>query len=436
MESVNEPDTQAISVPYSKFLFKHSLRSVFRRAGLIQKNEDPTNITLGNDQDTDAMIVSLAFDVTLFLNQTVYNRKVVFNSSGSTKMFITQTADALFTFKGEDDGSYTHLDRPPADVEMATTDFLTPTSESEWRFETFSADAVKGDHKANVRRATDSGPLTNDGFDLIFKCSKGAQASVVEGYSFANKVTFDSVLVYTDKLNVPLVKIPNGLGICLINEVSDLFVLDSSYNPLQHVDLYSEISKFAKGVASPVTAPVLVNNPSVENMIAEDVKTRFPDLRVGEVEGGECTYHYVNNARGGVIDRSSLGHMVSSTDLTKQLLCLKSESSHLCMSIDALEKTLSAIDEHIPQGRSIVYRTVKRFTTFLYKVGYCYQLMQFDEPLQMFTMYDNVRTVINRLDVQNGTGQIDMEIFQPFYNRNPFTLTLTKWVEKSTGIKF
>lgn len=430
--------------------------SLLRRSGLSQIDEG-TNTKLRCDNGTEdgqAMEVSLLFNVTLYLYNATTDRHSMYNPSGHSKVFVMQTHDTLSTFDGADDGTYTLVDipttqaYPSTDVEMSS-----PSSDigghaiegsSDWTYEITPGNVDRGVHRSNVQRGNityneePSDDLTDTKYDLIIKCPKAKYAFVVEGYSRTCKVTFDTATIHTSKLSTPLLKIPNGLGICLLTKVIDIFVLDEGANPIQHIDLYSDLATFAKGLGSGISK-VQVNTPLAgvtdADIIRSDIGSRYTNIRIGrEIIDGECVYHFDNNARGGVNDRSTLGYMVNSSTISQALMCIDNQSS-LCLSMDTLDKILASIDSYLPEGKSIIYQTVRRFILFLYKMGFLHELVYYDTPEDAFSMYCNIRLAADKLNMHGGDGDIDMEPFQPFYNRTPYVYKFNKWTEVQTGIK-
>lgn len=440
------------SVKYTNFVLAEAITALLRRAGLTTRSyAAATTNTAATGYTDDGVLEAAAavFDTSIYLDDRVREGKYLYTnrSAGGSKVFILREESTLYASLSGDDDLYAPVhaeDDPPMEEEAAVPEPLDTGAlgdASGWYYDTAANDFARRTRKQNVFRQTNlaAPPISDDGYGMIIQCPAGKSVVYLEGYGERDMVSFGPCALHENKLAVPLLHVPNGLGICMLNGVTDLVMLDSALNPVDFLKPYDHLAYFVEGLSA--EGPVaVVDRPlltSLQDVVDDDVAGKYRDLRVGDtVTAGECTYDYDALDRGGIPQTSTLGHLKDGMESLKHLVMVVGGKSKLCMSVGNLEQCMRAVDGYLPAGKSVVYGAVERFVQFLYRVGYQGALPAYETFEPLYRMYVNVKLIEDKLRETGGTCKIDMSPFQDVLATDVTYLEFKEWKEEASGLDF
>ena len=436
--------------PYTEFVIIDSLSIAIRSLlGSTNSTVVPTPPNPLAQFDTLCAAVAKSFDCVLYLEDEVRGTRQAYNAAATNhEVFIRRTPEEFITQVHGDRRGYSRYEEAnhgeqldeleeekeeeEEDEERITEDF---TEEAlGWYYDVFKTDP-KSPYKTiprNVYPATlkeNTNPIPTGDFDLLVKCPD--KSTHILGYSSKGMVTFPRSTLYTDKLAKPVLRVPNGAGICLLAGVQDLYVLDQMFIPTLAFQFFPQFVRFTDGLAEEDARLAVLDDPvltSLDDLIDSDIASKYRNLRVGSnIVQGECSYDY--DGPGGIPRSSTMRHMVSRWGLIKQVVAVK--PSVLCMSLDTLERLITVIDGYIPEERSVIYSTIERFVMFLYRAGYPGDMPKYENMTDAFVAYQNIKVINSQLVTTDGTLRIDLSPFSQ-HNKHSY-LTIKNWKEANSN---
>ncbi|KAK3786562.1 hypothetical protein RRG08_036667 [Elysia crispata] len=446
-----------LSVEYSEFVLPNSLALLLRRMGFTPMNSEQSNNPLLNRNDDDVMYYAATnHDLSLYVVDEVRSKNILYNPSDTlARAFLRRDASTLTALRdaaGERFESYYPVvpsgsDNTPMEVDKTEEDIsIDVVDPSGWNYDVSDSDFVKRQYKPNVTqlRHRDDKDLSDGDYDIIAKCPEARRVVYVEGYSSRSRIIFNEVTVHSERLVIPLIKIHNGLGICLMHKVTDIIFLDGALNPVQTLDVYDQACDFLSalrrdGVSNVVDYPLLTTLGSI---IDHDLETLYTDLRVGSrVMDGECSYEFESKSRGGIADVATLGYLVNNMVAPRHLLLCVGDRSALCMSLHTAEKFVTLVKGRVPEQRSVIYQCVEAFKQFLYRIGFPGELPRHETLEETYRLYTNIKMITYKLQETDGNIKVDMQPFTSALkssHQSPANTvyTFNNWVEQDSGIKF
>lgn len=429
-----------------------SLAAALRSAGA----QVPSFNSVPLDAPFDIVCDSLAKSsrITLVVIDIVRGRTFVYNTTttGIPTIYVERTDEwfRVLPRKPSHAGQYVYYETPVTETLDHELPSAAPAPRGDPIAEDFDASGWVYDvdptdcrtirpEAPNVVLCVSSQPMVVNELDLVIKLPGHYSASYAVGYSATAKVVFRSVVVHPREMadSVSLIKIPNGMGVCLLNQVSDVIVSDQDFRPVCSFNVFAEVFAFVRGVYdSGVTG--VIGKPLVttaEEAIDDDIASRCTDLRVsGEIQDGECLYSYRAAHRGDIPQTAKLKTLMTSSGVFTDVL--HTPSSCLCFTLEAVDGILAVMGRYVPTKRSILYTVNEAFVTFLCAIGYPHELPNYETLKDAYGVYMNVRIINARLTSGDGTLVVDMRPFQSITNTAANTVTLNGWKEQHTAIMY
>lgn len=443
------------SFRYTQFVVAEALTAAIRSKGF---NTTETNIPPGSTFDAVCDTISKASGCQLYVMDRVRGGNYVYNSNSqeTAPVSIERTSHAFVVLDGVpvdvhfvqyESASTTDLEYDLEEAEESETDRNEESMDPDFDSSGWYYDSVDDDFKSlksmrpNVKytsRDQYDCAATAESFDLFLKCPHDTTSRFVVGYSTTGKIVFSESVLFTRKLgdSTSLLKIPNGMGICMLTGVSDVLLLDKMHLPVAAYKLHEELYAFISGINRRGITGV-IGNPLVqttEDAIEFDIDSKYRNIQPSSVEEGECVYSFEAQDKGKIPQFGTLNYMVSRGGLFKNLL--HTPASNVCFSLESLEQTVIVLDRHLPRDRSIIYHTNEAFVNFLYVVGYPHEKPQYEDLPSAFKVYQNVKAINSNLVTNQGYLEIDMRPFQTITNTAHNTLTIIDWKEKNTGLRY
>ncbi|GFR75985.1 hypothetical protein ElyMa_005789100 [Elysia marginata] len=435
---------------------------------------------LDSEAGFDAIVESFALshDIGILMNKSNPNTNLSYNVHIQfPTIYITHTEDSLTWDENDRERlsalPYTpfisnirrkHLTQGPMNFDPTDQNQQPLTMEASsnediavgWYFDEGANDFVRLYMKPNVFKSTPSqdNAQLNDYEDgsLLFVCPSQLAVKYVEGFSARGQVTFERVTVYDKtKLNCQLVRIHGGLETCLIDKVTDIFFLSAEGTPIAHVDPHAAVCELIKNLtaensnldqgAKEITIVDVPFIKSFRELADHDTGQRLFNLRVGvAITDGECVYRYQTADK--IDDAGTLNALVDTMPGKTYALCHRIDyapqsPASLCMSLTNMDIYMSAIANNIPEGRSVIYKTLEGLLAFLLKIGFSGTAPYCGDPLSVHRIYKNVRTFERHLFDNNGTASINMSAFTfEAENGDCDFIHLKDWIETNSGLTY
>lgn len=443
--------------PYTDFVIVDSLSLAIRSQGLSTNNSTPVITPPNPIAQFDALCdaVAKSFGCSLYLDDKVRKSKNRYNTHGPASntnvVFIERSPEAFIISPQQQDTSCysryeaTHaitnleeLEKAPENIEKITEDF---TEEAlGWFYDVFKNDPKspystipRNVYPADLKESASSVPRGE--IDMIIQCPEKDVIHVL-GYSSRGMITFPKSTLYTNKLSTPILRVPDGLGICLVAGAQEIFLLSSSFNPILAFQFIPQFVRFVKAIGVKGCFVTVLDDPiptKLDEIIDADIEAKYGNLRVGtNIVQGECTYDYEALDRDGIPQSSTINHLVSRWGITKPILCVK--ESFLCMNLHTLERIIEVINEYLPRDRSVIYKTIERFVNFLYRVGYSGEIPQYENLTDAFVAYQNIKVINSQLVTKDGTLTIDMSPFSKYSRYQE--LCIRDWKETNSNVSY
>lgn len=437
-----ESDPRGPSVAYSESILANALAFLLSQTQLAS----PQSNSYQQNMPVDVTINSVAsnFECELYVYSPGGSTGVVYNYADypkRAKIYIERTDTTLTivpTATGMTFARYVPLSAASSDVEMVEGRDLFNSTNLEYNI--VRNDASKYDMlPSNIRPATPDeikSPLKErnvDNFDLIIKCDNISNAAYVFGFSNINKVVFNASIAHLDRR---VLKIPAGLGVCIVSNVSDLLILDKWFNPIEAYSLYGEIFSFVNEITD-IGITRATDNPlinSTQDAIDYDIESKYSNLTVGGVERGECYYNYTAKDKSAVPETSTLSYIQSQWGVADTVL--ESMSSKLCVSLGTLERIIPFLGSAITPEQSLIYGTIHHFRTFLYKIGYDGGFPAYETLSEAYRVYQKIKNINANMSTADGTLEVDMSPLQQQGLADSVHLTFEDGIEMTSGIRY
>lgn len=479
--AANATDSAAIRVKYSKFTLRQVLEYLLWKCKLEEKRRINTTVST-NWFDPVAEAVALSYGATIYVKNAVDGENKVYNTprGGSLRVslpsvYIVREDEHIvwdegerFALAGLTYSEYSTAPKTDALVSVesdvidkgSTEESMSGVSSSDKLGSGWYFDEEKGRFERSIKRANvvTSTPTEdeNDLSDLdgslvvLYPDETPVPILYIEGYSAEGMIMFPKVTLFDrTKINAQLLKIEEGLDICLLHKVTDLYFLDANYTPVAHLDVHRSVRRLLRKLAREGSAKItVIGEPlleSVKDLVEHDIAKSYGNLRVGgTVVDGECCYHYDNLRGGGVPKASTLNHLVESMDVKKYVLCehfraVPRREMAVCMSIHNLSYYLSCVENYLPTQRSAVYQCIAKFVHFLYKVGFGGEFPSYEDPLSAYRVYQNIQTF--EIDMRREGGNVDLDTSGFLLNyldekRRAPVLRFRDGKEETTGLRY